>query len=270
MPSHSDSSRHGLPQANAQHARDTTAAAAAVAAGSSSSSLQRRAAGDAVTERAMVTSRGHLSGPATRNTSSSSRRHKQPRQSAASASAAGLQPLLSFPVEDLEPFQEDNTVAAAAAPWESQAPGCGTAGRFQQTAGGLRSWPMQDDGDEDPHSPTAAADDAAAGSRACMYSPSRSRDARAGGDGRNSSGRGSVYASTHAAVQAMASGAACLLQQLAVPWGGLMGQEGVLQQQQQQRGEPARCWSQRGSGLWAMPSGRGIRAAVTQPTEPNY
>lgn len=36
-----------------------------------------------------------------------------------------------------------------------------------------------------------------------------------------------MYASTHAAVQAVAAGAVAVLQQLAVPGGGLLDQEGV-------------------------------------------
>jgi hypothetical protein len=77
--------------------------------------------------------------------------------------------------------------------------------------------------DDSPCAPAAAAGAGTSRQRAGGSSRSRSRD-KQGSDRRRSGG---VYASTHAAVQAVVGGAVGVLQQLAVPWGGLLDQEGV-------------------------------------------
>jgi hypothetical protein len=82
--------------------------------------------------------------------------------------------------------------------------------------------------DDDLSAPAAAAGaGGVSSSRVAAGDTSRSRDGVA--DGRRRSG--GVYAGTQAAVQAVAAGAVCVLQQLAVPWGGLLDQEGICNSQ---------------------------------------
>lgn len=125
--------------------------------------------------------------------------------SSANSLTGSQQGLLSFPVDDLE--QEDC--------------GLGSLGNHHPQPGSPRSWPMQDD---DADAPAAAA--GAGTSRAALRA---SMDTGSGGSSSSRRRRRSagVYASTQAAVQAVAAGAVAVLHQLAVPGGGLLDQEGA-------------------------------------------
>lgn len=122
--------------------------------------------------------------------------------------AGSQQGLLSFPVDDLD--QEDCA-------------GLGSLVNHHPQPGSPRSWPMQDD---DADAPAAAAAGAGTSRTAALRASTDTA-----GSGSSSSKRrrrsAGVYASTQAAMQAVAAGAVAVLQQLAVPGGGLPDQEGA-------------------------------------------
>lgn len=183
----------GPPQANTANTNSSPTAAAAAA--------HSRGWRPRLPFSPRSNSLGASSAGGTPRSSGSLSRHVSAQGLSSAASTASQQALLSFPVDDIDPYQEEVWLQ------DSQ-------------PGSPRSWPMHDD------SPGPAAAAAGAGTsrqRAGGTSRSRSRD-KQGGDRRRSSG---VYASTHAAVQAIVGGAVCMLQQLAVPWGGLLDQEGL-------------------------------------------
>lgn len=135
------------------------------------------------------------------------------------ASTSSQQALLSFPVDDLEPFQED----------------CGL---LESEPGSPRStWLGAEEGDAH-HAPAAAAGAGGMGSPVAAASAAAARGSRGPHSAGLRGGRSSAYASL-AAMQAVASGAVGILQQLAVPWGGLLDQEGLQahpQEHYQQQG----------------------------------
>jgi hypothetical protein len=144
---------------------------------------------------------GHSSGASTRGAGGNA-----VVSSSGNSLAGSQQGLLSFPVDDLE--QEDCA-------------GVSLVTNHHPQPGSPRSWPMQDD---DADAPAAAA-----GAGTCRTALRASMDAGTVGSSSSRTRRRSagVYASTQAAVQAVAAGAVAVLQQLAVPGGGLLDQEVV-------------------------------------------
>lgn len=133
------------------------------------------------------------------------------------ASTSSQQALSSFPVDDLEAYQEDHVTNVS------------NLGLLNPQPGSPRSWPMHD---EDLSAPAAAAGAGSSGNHASTSAAhgSSRRDGRAG-NGVSRMRNAGVYASTQAAAQVVAAGAVYLLQQLAVPWGGLLDHEGARNNQ---------------------------------------